>query len=700
MSRPIKSEDRRKQLLLLVPKGFENIESWATVAEGAMKAKYVDRHRRLYQAAKLFLQKQPVSALVAASGMPAFRVLDYIEKALEPWKDGTGITGTRAFVSYAVQSKRTRTAELPTVDPEDRKKSGLAGAFWKLLKDHSEIEAKLTEFLDGLARPNKVTPKNLHAKFLLICTDEIKLTVKDYPLCCTSKAFAPLQHWFKTIYLPAHLLAHLRRNSGKAAAVAASHQMGDGERRTPASDYVVWVIDECDCNLDTKIEVPNLRWGGDVIRMRRFPVLRLRSTGAYAMNIAFHLCYTRQASGPDIVKLFRNAVLGQPVPPMVDPNLRPEEGAGFPQNMFEELRFAVPAIVYLDNALAHLYGVLQELLTRLFGCRVELGRPGDPKGRAEIESNIHQTRRCFTLQLPGALGSGPSDPLRKHADCPTEQLVHANHFEQAMYCVLANENISDSASAGYLDAFTRLKARLARGDFEVTKLAEHLRKGYYFCTPMRKRVKCDIGRSGRLPYIELDRRYSSAWLKGNPPDGVVEYWVLQDDDDLRTCILLDDRMCLIDTLMCAGSWGRIPFDRRMLRIYNQRKRAARFKLQPRDLPLFQVLQYLADGAKSDWTMAQDFAYIMSYLKRALSPEELSTAQMEWSTEEAPLVFDDGYLPASATNARSSSTEEAAPRALPPPVPAEPPAAGPSRPMPKTSPPRLFGRRVMVPRGMR
>jgi hypothetical protein len=403
------------------------------------------------------------------------------------------------------------------------------------------------------------------------------------------------------------------------------------------------------------------------------------------MNIAFHACITRQAKGTDIIKLFRNAVLGQPIPPMVDPKMRPVDGAGFPQNIFEQLRFVLPVIVYLDNALSHLYNDLVELVTRLFGGKVVLGTAGVPKGRPEIESGIHQTRRTFILQLPGSCGTGPLDPQRKNAERPPEQLVHVNHIEQGLYCTIANENVSDSASAGYLDAFTRMRDLLASGKFEANRLPEHLRAGYNFSSPRRKAVKSEITKGGRLPFIDLGRRYSSPWLKANPPDGVREYWVLQDYDDLRTAILQDDNMAYVDTLHCEGEWGRVPHDARILHIYNQRKRAAKFKTQPRDLPLHSVLAFLAEGSKTDWSMAQDFAYFMTYLKRMLTPEELAAEQIERAELEVPIIYNDGYVPPA-----------------PVPGPAQPPTAHvPARTAAiSTTAPRLPGRHFSVPRGTR
>ncbi len=684
MSSPSNSERRRKELLHRVPTGLDKFDAWPIVPESSIDPDDLPRYRALCKAAMLFLQKQGIKDIAAAAEMRPFRALDYLESALKPWQEGTSICGTRAFVRFLVQRPRVRRAELQKTDPEDAPTGGFGGVFGKLLTDHPNIEIKLVEFLNGHARPNKVGPKTLLIKFEDLCRAE-KLSDQDYPLRCASKGAGPLQRWFKTKYLPEHLLAHVRRNNGKAAAVSASYELGDGETRTPACDYLVWVIDECDSNIDTRIEIPSTRWGGESIRMRRFPVLRLRSVGDYAMNIAYHVCFTRQAKGTDVIKLFRNAVLGQPVPAMVDPDMRPVEGAGFPQNIFVQLRFVVPIVVYLDNALAHLFNELNELVMRLFGGRVVLGTPGVPKGRPEIESNIHKTRKNFILQLPGSLGSGPNDPNRKNAERPTEQLLHANHIDQGLYCVLANENVSDSSSAGYLDAFSRMKALLDRGAFEANKLPEHLRAGHYFCTPKRRPVKCEIAKSGRLPFIYLGRRYSSPWLKLNPPDGVKEYWVLQDYDDLRTAILLDDNMAYLDTLRCEGDWGRVPHDDRILQIYNRRKRAARFKTQPRDLPLFQVLQFIADGAKTDWSLAQDFAYFMTYLKRMVSPEELAAAQIDYGNSDMPLMYNDGYVPPSIA-----------------PAPTKPPATtGPARaPEASSAPLRLPGRRFAVPRGTR
>jgi hypothetical protein len=89
-------------------------------------------------------------------------------------------------------------------------------------------------------------------------------------------------------------------------------------------------------------------------------------------------------------------------------------------------------------------------------------------------------------------------------------------------------------------------------------------------------------------------------------------------------------------------------------------------------------------------MAQDYAYVVSYLKRKYSAEELAAVQLELGSLEAPLVFDDGYVPPPKV--------AAAPSAAPAPVPAMMSEPGRATETPPSRPHRSS--RFSVPRGMR
>lgn len=50
--------------------------------------------------------------------------------------------------------------------------AGFSGLFGKLFSDHPEIENKLKNFLNGYARPMKVSPKTILTKFQELCKSE------------------------------------------------------------------------------------------------------------------------------------------------------------------------------------------------------------------------------------------------------------------------------------------------------------------------------------------------------------------------------------------------------------------------------------------------------------------------------------------------------------------------------------------------
>ena len=177
--------------------------------------------------------------------------------------------------------------------------------------------------------------------------------------------------------------------------------------------YTVWVIDEMKVDLEAVIELPMARWDVEYVKLSQFQVLRCRSIGNVTCNIAWHLCLRQQASGADIIRLFRNAVLGQPPVDCVEPSMQYEEGAGFPQNVFEQLRFAVPVLIYLDNSLAHLFNALQTLLQRLAN---GLSRHQDEEPAAHYQAPQPVAPQAPRPQAPHPdMARRPQAPVHRHA---------------------------------------------------------------------------------------------------------------------------------------------------------------------------------------------------------------------------------------------------------------------------------------------
>lgn len=230
-------------------------------------------------------------------------------------------------------------------------------------------------------------PAHLAPEILQVCRQK-GVPTEDYPFNTVTKGFYPLQDWCKKVYQPSNLLAHVRKQHGTGAAVAAAFERGDGVQFP--IPYTVWVIDEFKVDLDTAYRVADGTLGRRVRRAINVPGGHGAAHRQRAVrNIA--LASRAQASGADVIRLFRNAVMGQPAVEVVEASMKYEPGAGFLQNVFAQLKFAVPILVYLDNALAHLFNPLQTLLQRLYGgrrsrcARTAEGRPHIERDRASAE---------------------------------------------------------------------------------------------------------------------------------------------------------------------------------------------------------------------------------------------------------------------------------------------------------------------------
>jgi len=613
-----RKELRRLAFYLAIPSAWRDISNWPAVAPHTV-ADPTDRARlvALTKAATAFLKQEPFRQVKKLAGVSEAQFFHLMERALGAQAGTDQICGTRAFVRNLVQEPRERKAPAGKTS----KYGGYSGLFKKLRKDRPQIFERMTEFLNGKDRPNTVTPHLMQVKFVEVCKAD-GLTEADYPLNTNSKGAGPLHDWYVNVYQFENRRRHIEKQHGPSAAVALQYELGDGTSRTPPMPYTVWVIDEIKVDLEAVIELPMARWDVEYVKLSQFQVLRCRSIGNVTCNIAWHLCLRQQASGADIIRLFRNAVLGQPPVDCVEPSMQYEEGAGFPQNVFEQLRFAVPVLIYLDNSLAHLFNALQTLLQRLFGGRVVLGIPGRPKGRPDIESSFAHFVRALIHQLPGTTGTGPQDPLRERAKIPAGKSVQIGLLEQAIDVYFANQNVLESAGAGYLDSFTRLARLVLANKIKCNYLPEIRRKPHNFCEPKLVTVLCDLSDS-RGNFVNFKgRRYASPWMKVQPALAGKELFAMVDYDDLRTLELVDQSFATFNVVTCEGPWANVPHDQRMLDIVAKARAHARYRARPGDSALFGALRNLAGRAKDESQAALEYAYVMRYLKRHLPPEAI------------------------------------------------------------------------------
>jgi putative transposase len=672
-------EARQAMFLKTIAPAWRKFEDWPVPALAAVPEKHRERFKRLCKAARLFLLAQPMGEVLTAAKVEERQFFLLMSNALSTRPDATTIQGGRAFNHCSVQSLRVREAPLQKFEVAC---AGFGGEFGKLLRNKPGIAHKLQRHLDGEKRPNRITPTLFHGAFLRFAEEE-GVGENEYPRNTITKAKKPLWRWFNEVYLPTRVIRHIRKEHGRGAATAAAHSEGEGAGIPAHEPYSAWVLDAVKVDSRCTLALPSTRFGSQRVPMSKFQGLLLRSLAPVSLNLAWVLCLREQPSKDDVLLLLKNAIVGRPVSVGPDRRWALEEGAGFPAELLVALRYVAPRHVFLDNALAHLADDVQNFLTMIGGGEVYLGTPATPKARPEIEAAFSRYLTGFVHQLIGTTGTGPSDPLRKAAEAPPEKCVPWWLIDEASQAYFANENVTPSAGAGYLDAMTRLREMVAADSLNLIYMPPGRRKPHHFSMPEETRIKCNLA-AGRLPHCYTKyRRYSSRWLKSNPQLKGKRYWIRHNADDLSRVLLMDDDDTEVDVLQAEGEWGLFAHNLQIFNVYKRYKHLGMKKRRPYEAPMHMVLKYMAEIAPNDPAAARDLAYVIAFFERVLSPEA-----------KAQTGADQIVVPSDMTAAARATVPNARPIVSPPPLKALGSGDAQHRPPIQPSRPYAIPRRIL------
>lgn len=605
------NESGRRRL----PECYRSVESWPSVDDLQLKDLATRRrYQRLCKGIDLYLQNQPLTSVEEATGLSRSRFLRIFNRCLQPAPDGR-IWGLRACIRGARTQPLRR---VKTIGYHRDLRAGFQGAFNKLLREHPEIEQQLIKELKrpktarDHPQPNRLAFRDIHRAFLRISTEQ-GIPNTEYPFTTEARGARALRKWFKDVFIARHGTRWVEREYGQSAAQSFDYQMGNGQAKRLPAPYEAWEIDENTIDLEAIYEIPNANGDWEEIELRRAFVIRALDVATGA-KLANRLVLAPQASAEDVAILLWDAISGVTFDAEATAAGLLENGAGYPASMIPALRFAVPTIIYLDNALAHLADHVNYLIKDLWGAKVKLGRPGTPQERPHIEADFSVQARRLIHQLPGTTGTGPEDPLRKSAAVDIKDRVPVHRLARALDCYCANANALPAAAAGQIAPLERLKRSLASGALVPIHLPADKRRPHWFSKPYPVPVKVDL-RNGRRPYINyLYVRYTSDFLKRQIGLKDKQMWVRVDFRDLRTVLLFDSDGREFDTLRAAGKWGKFPHDVRIRKLHARLKRKGALGVRADDEPLACLLACLRVRAPHDRSAALELAYLLEYLK--------------------------------------------------------------------------------------
>lgn len=588
--------------------------TWATVDENDIRsAKNRAKYKRRRDAAIVFGNTRNCKEAAQIAGISERNFRRLWSRCCEMAPDGRP-WGFRGLIPNKVIRQATRRGLLRSVKGVPTK--GFGGSFEKLLLDQPPIRTGLVAALGRLGpeayRPVTMKGRQLQLQFERLCR-EAGLTENDYPLNTRERCRRSLPEWVKRVYLPRYAFSYVKGELGQDAATGFEFQRDGEARRPPAMAWDEWQIDEVKIDVYARFEFLSSDFVPINLELPRIVAVVVKDTGSGGVA-AWKLVLGREVNVGDLLEVLWMAVSGPPKVQSSVPGSDYKDGAGYPATVLPALRYAWPQKFALDNALVHLANDLRNVVEKIGGCKVLLGKPKTPLERAEIEAEFSALARKVLHQLPGTTGSGPSDPKRKKAAQPLEGLIRVEELEHTLDVYFANRNGLPHAASNYVAPLERLRHNLERGLLNVVVLPPDKRHAHVFGLRREVTVRAELGR-GRRPFVNfLKMRYRGPALTAFTGYVGKRLVVRASPMDLRTIVLFDEQGCELGVLRAEGKWGALPHDLRIRRLFLKLRRDNSLSKQAEDDPLRALFAHLNKGAQRDATQAGQLAYLMRYLR--------------------------------------------------------------------------------------
>lgn len=685
-----------------IPDALRDVANWPSVDEerlakvSKLKAK---RYKQLRSAIELYLSYGALGDCLKLANIKKSGFYRALGRCLAIHPEDGRIYGFRALIKDARVKKPQRKKEFI---PQDKPTSGYAHLFSGFMRDHPEIRAEVVAYLRGVGaavvRMNEVQGRQAHRAFVKACrNEEYGIGEDEYPLRTKEQGKRAFRKWIDTDFLPLYGRDWVAREYGPSAETAFGYQDGDGQASLPILPGEAWQIDEYKIDEEAGYEYPNAFGDYEVYDLPWTIAIRAIDVGSGA-RFATRLVLATQASAEDLSRLLWDAVNGIPELTEVLPGLKPKHGAGYIANQILALRFSVPRIVYLDNALSHLADHIRHIIQHVWGGELRLGKPATPQERGAVEASFAKMAKGLIRHMPFAVGSGPQDPLRKAAAAAGHKRLASDALEHSIHVYSMNENVLPAAASMNISPIERLNRQLATKALIPTYVPADKRHAHFFCKSKPVPVKADLkGKNPRRPYVNyMYTRYSSPLLMRSITLIGKKLFARPDLDNLQTIWLFNEDGSEFGPVNVQGKWGGFPHDIRIRKMFGKLKAEGALGEHAEDDPLDAIFKALRPKAATNRHAAQKLAYLFTYLQRhgfpvsavivneilhwqatVLAAEGISLIPVVNAQQEvpAPAVDDPNVIDMEPVGAAPSegASADSAPPALPAPQPLRVPA---------------------------
>ena len=581
-----------------LPPEWRDTNLWPSIDLSQLDKIERERFDRLAAGLMLYLRSGSRSAAAKAAGCSGTSLVRLLNRCVQVSADGC-ITGWAGLIAHRRVVAYTRRIPLPT-GPRAGEGGG-AGAFARLLTQHSDIRQLLDDAIDkgigrGAVRGQLPSAKVIFALFKRWC--EKHLSSDDYPLNSKTKGRRSLERYVKEA-----IAARPRAKDTWFGQTAASGlRVGTGVKSFDFGQLPFDLV-----GLDAHklhavgIVVVNGPAGPQKVPIERLWIYTAVDVATRAI-LGYSVAIRTEPTAAHLEEALSSALTPWKPRDLRIAGMSYRRGAGLPCGSIEGLLSCRPVALRIDNAAQHFAHRIIHGVRRRLGCVVSWGPVGAWWANAITERVFGILELHGFQRLPSSMGSNALDPQRR--DPVRQAIAHAIEWQELVDLVdvsVANYNAEPQRGLGQRSPLDVMRAYL---DAEPPTLLPRVGVPPTVTAPAlgisveNKFVRgtCKKGRIVR-PYVQVDGvRYSNPVLSSRF-DLIGQSLVVhvQENDMREMGAFLNDgndigALCALDR-----GWQKSPHNRDMRKQINRLVNDGQLLSDSEDL-VAMYLEYLSAKA--------------------------------------------------------------------------------------------------------
>jgi putative transposase len=573
------------------------------------------------EAYRLFVQEPdvPLREVTARTHVHPEQIYRLMQRVLAKAEDGR-IEGLRGLIPNRHLKEYVRSVAVQA--SSKLAPSSAAGAMGQLLRRHNTLR----QWLEGAVRNRnkKLQPgeiravrkpvRELHGEFLTRCR-KCGVADDEYPFNQDMRGYRTFQRLVRDIGLKT---AGGRPHGSDDMATTAVSDSTEREAWPIALrpfDMVQFDGHKIDIRLTLVLLDP---FGMQtLVELHRIWILVVTDVMTKAI-LGYSLALGKEYNKDDFAEALQASIAPHRRVELTIPGLKVKEGGGFPTEVIPDLSYHRWTWLQFDEAMSHLSTASLERVTMVLGTWTIAGRLGEPNDRSYEERLFGLLERCGFHQVPGALGSSPTDEVRRLADVGDDltRVIRLDELEQLAYVLVANRNGESQSGLGGRTALEAMRYLTGKPEYLIQSLPATKRHQLFL---LNEAVLKTVRGRASVPHVNFEEvRYTSDILARRPELVGRKLRIYYVARDIRKLHAFFEDGSELGILTASRQWRTTPHSLRHRREILRLQRLGKIRWGSTDDPVEVYMNYKRGLARQNKRAANALAQAQANIRAAES----------------------------------------------------------------------------------